>query len=248
MLSHLFGAPGQPESAVRQHLRSCSECAAEAAWLAHAASVVRAGSDPGGSTPECLDDDTVAALAEGALDRAAMAASLPHLVTCSHCRTAIAAVARSLGDPAVAREVAAVKRAGYKRWYRVALPAAAAALLLMLAWPPGATDDRPPVHRAPASMGAAAPVPMSPVGEVAGARILRWASVAEADRYRVTLFDLGGAVLYETLLADTVASLPDSVLIVPGRAYVWKVEARTGWDRWATSEIVEFTVVGGKFR
>ncbi len=203
---------------------------------------------PGGPTPECLDDDTIGALAEGSLDAAARAAVLPHLVGCPRCRGAVASVARALADSAVAREVRSAEGAGRRRFYRIALPvAAAAALVLVLAWPRRG-DERGPLHRAPTITAPAAPVPTSPIGTVAGADILRWAAVAGADRYRVTLFDAGGRVLYEAQLADTVVALPDSIVLVPGRPYLWKVEARTGWDRWSASAVVEFSIAEGARR
>jgi len=66
--------------------------------------------------------------------------------------------------------------------------------------------------------------------------------VTRADRYRVTLFRADGSLLYQLELPDTAAPLPDSVPLPPGHRYLWKVEARTGWDRWTTSELVSFTV------
>jgi hypothetical protein len=73
---------------------------------------------------------------------------------------------------------------------------------------------------------------------------LRWSPVAGADRYRVTVFDATGRVMYASEVSDTVVLFPDSVLLVPGAAYLWKVDARTGFDRWAGSELVEFRVAG----
>lgn len=194
-------------------------------------------------TPECLDEDTIAALADGSLDPAARAATLPHLADCVRCRMAVVSVARALGDSAVARETAALTGAGRRRFYRIAIPAAAAAVLLSIVWP-RQVGDRTPVHRAPTITAAAAPAAMSPVGTVAEPDALVWAAVAGADRYRVTLFDAGSRVVYEAELADTVAALPDSVVLVPGQPYLWKVEARTGWDRWSASALVQFRVAG----
>jgi hypothetical protein len=195
-------------------------------------------------TPECLDDDTVAALADGTLDAAARGAVLPHLAGCARCRGAVASVARALADSGVAREVRGVEGAGRRRFYRIALPlVAAATLLLVLAWPRQANDGGPP-HRDPPA-DASAPVPIAPIGVVADATTLLWTAVAGADRYRVTLSDALGGVLYETQLADTVAALPDSIALVSGRSYVWMVEARTGFDRWSTSRLVEFSIGGG---
>lgn len=201
---------------------------------------LRARARTGALTPECLDDDTIAALADGAIAPATRAAVLPHIATCPRCRGAVASVARALADTGVAREVAG----GRRRFYRLALPvAAAAALLLVLAWPRGLQDGAPP-HRAPPITASSAPVPLSPIGMVADAGVLRWTGIAAADRYRVTLSDAGGRVLFETQLADTVAALPDSIALVPGRSYMWLVEARIGFERWSTSPLVEFSIAG----
>ena len=205
---------------------------------------LRAQARTGALTPECIDDDTVAALAEGALDAAVRAAVLPHLAGCARCRGAVASVARALADSGVAREIRGVEVAGGHRFYRIALPlAAAAALLLVVAWPRQANDSGPPHRDLPSD--ASAPVPISPIGVVASASPLVWTAVAGADRYRVTLSDAGAVVLYETQLADTVVALPDSIVLVTGQSYVWIVEARTGFDRWSTSRLVEFSIGGG---
>jgi len=193
-------------------------------------------------TPECLDDDTLAALAEGSLDAAARQAVLPHLAGCARCRGAVASVARALSDSAVAHEVAGVEAGHRRRFYKLALPAAAAAILLAVMWPRWIDDGQP--HRAPPD-AAATPVPVSPVGAVAEASVLQWTRVAGADRYRVTLFDAGGRVVYETQLADTIVGLPDSIALAPEHPYLWKVEARTGWDRWAASPLVQFSIARG---
>ncbi len=120
---------------------------------------------PEARTPDCLDDDTIAALAAGAVDAAARARALAHVAACARCRHAVASVARALTDPAVAREVAAAERRGRRLPYRLALSAAAAAILLLLAGPRLLELGRP-VHRAPPVTGTV-PVPASPVGVVA---------------------------------------------------------------------------------
>lgn len=192
-------------------------------------------------TADCLDDDIIAALAAGAGDSDLRASVLAHLAGCPRCRVAVASVARALADPAVAREI--VRADGSRRGiYRIALPLAAAAALILLVWP--TTDQQSPVHRGPTITATTAPVPLSPVGAVADAAVLRWAAVRGADRYRVTLFDAGGQVRYEAQTADTLASLPDSIVVAPARTYLWKVEARTGFDRWTASDLVEFSIVG----
>lgn len=202
--------------------------------------VLAARVEPDRATPECLNDDTIAALAEGSLDAAMRARAVPHLASCSRCRRAVASVARALADRAVAHEAALGR--GRRRFLRIALPAAAAAVVLLLSWPPGANDGGSG-HRDPPGR-IAVPLPISPVGAVANAAILRWTSVAGADRYRVTLFDAQGRVLFETQVGDTIARLPDSLTVAGEQTYLWKVEARTGWDRWAASELIEFSIPG----
>ena len=72
---------------------------------------------------------------------------------------------------------------------------------------------------------------------------LRWSRVAGADRYRVTVFDAAGSVLYAADVSDTLVAFPDSIALVPGQPYLWSVEARIGWDRWTTSPLTAFSVV-----
>lgn len=202
---------------------------------------------PGGEAlamPDCLDDDTLAALAEGTLEAEARSTGLAHIATCDRCRRAGASVARALNDPAVAKESRAVELAGRPRVRRlgwVGLAAAAAAAVLLLATPPRIEEPVSP-HRAAPITAAPAPEAVWPVGTVAEARSLRWTAVSGADRYRVTLFDADGAVRYETELAGTMVALPDSVLLAPGETHWWRVDARLGFDRWVGSDLIEFTI------
>jgi hypothetical protein len=191
------------------------------------------------ATAQCLDEDTVAALAEGTLDGPARARALAHLAECPRCRAAVASVSRALGDPMVAREIATLGGAR-RRLFQIAVPVAAAAVILLFVMPAPQSDVAE--HRAPTITAVSSPVLVSPVGIVAGADVLRWSSVSGADRYRTTLFDDAGAVVYETQTADTVVALPDSVHLTSSRSYLWKVEARTGWGRWSASDLIEFSI------
>lgn len=202
---------------------------------------------PGPAGPDCLDEATIAAMADGALDAGSRTVATQHLASCARCRTAVAAVSRIMADAAVAKEAAAAERlVAAWRWH-LPVGLAAAAIILLFAWPRPVDDGRL-VHRAPTITAATQPVVLAPVGAVADAATFRWAAVAGADRYRLTLFDSAGRVLYETLLGDTAVALPDSVALSPGRTYFWKVEARTGWDRWSASELVEFSIVKAGLR
>src|SRR5438093_2573733 len=122
---------------------------------------LHAAGAPEEPTLECLDDDTLAALAEGSLDAAARATALGHVASCPRCRGIVASVARALADPGVAREVASPGGAGRRRLYQIALPLAAAAVLLVLAWPK-LTDEGGSSHRAPPGPSQMTPLPLSP--------------------------------------------------------------------------------------
>jgi len=193
--------------------------------------------------PDCLDEHTVAALADGTLDVEARGRALAHVAACALCRRAVASVAEALAAVPITHEIEIVegrrRRVGPLVW--IAAPMAAAATVLLLLWSPA--DDRPPGHRgSPPPPPATAPTPRSPVGVVSMVNDLRWSHVAGADRYRVTVFDGTGGVVYAAEASDTVVAFPDSVALLPGAAYLWKVDARTGFDRWETSDLAEFRV------
>jgi len=178
----------------------------------------------GPPTPSCLGEDAIAALAEGSGGRELRDSAVPHLAACPRCRRAVAAVSRLLADPEL-QGVAPTPpshRPQWKRWATVALPLAAAAVLLLLIGPEGRTPEAGP--------------------RVADARLLRWAAVPEATQYRVTVFDAESRVVYTGEAVDTILALPDSVVLDPGAVYVWIVEARTGWNRWAASAPTEFVI------
>jgi hypothetical protein len=204
-----------------------------------------ATSQPGSAGPDCLDEETISAVVDGTLHLTARSAATRHLASCARCRGAVASVVRGLADTAVAREITAIDSGRGRRFTRFVLPAVAAAALVVLVVRPRDADDDGSRHRAPTitSGAAPAPVPVAPVAAVAEAHVLRWSAVPGADRYRVTLFDAGGRVVYGAQLADTAATLPDSVTLVAGQSYLWSVEARIGWDRWSSSPLTEFTVV-----
>jgi hypothetical protein len=124
-------------------------------------------------------------------------------------------------------------------------PAAAAAILVALLGPlevfrPG----RGATHRAPTIANGSLPNALAPKGTVAEVHELRWTPVAGADRYRVVLFAADGRAVYEAELLAAEAPLPDSVVLAPGRRYLWRVDARVGFDRWVSSELVAFSLPG----
>src|SRR5262249_21305624 len=87
-----------------------------------------------------------------------------------------------------------------------------------------------------------APVPLGPAGIVDHVESLSWRSVPRAYQYRVTLFSEDGETVWETRTGDTVVTFPDTHQLKPEAAYYWKVEARSGWNRWSTSDLVEIRI------
>lgn len=242
LVRHAIG--GLDGGEVARHVHECAACAAEVSDLRSSLEALRDVSVRApGPDAECLDEDAIAALAEGALERAERAPLVAHLASCSRCREAVSEVARALADPALTRELAGRRGWRLGRLVRVAAPVAAAALVVLLAWPDGADTPRP--HRSEDGLSGAVPVAIAPVGPTTTVRALRWHSVSGADQYRVTLFAADGSVLFESTVSDTVVGLPATVQLASDRPYYWSVAARIGWDRWELADPVEFTVAPG---
>jgi anti-sigma factor RsiW len=184
-----------------------------------------------------LRPDEVAAYADGTVDADVRAAIQAHLATCAECRAEVADVFGVLGTLPHSRHV------GRRVWIPAAAAAAVAAILLARPLPHESVGRRPGAgsHREAAMTATIAPRPLAPVGVVDSAGALVWSPVPSADRYHARLFDADGTVLWEGEVEDTVAALPAAVAIAPGRSYYWKVEAHTGVERWAASDLVDFT-------
>ncbi|MBA3557731.1 MAG: tetratricopeptide repeat protein [Gemmatimonadaceae bacterium] len=244
----------RPDDEIARHVGACSSCGPVVAELR---GVIRALEATAGSAATgigaCLDEVALAHLVDGT-DERSRPASIAHLAACGHCRRELASLVQLLAAPEVAAEVrrtrivlqpevepVRVRSLPRRRWLAgIGVLAAAAAVLLVVR--PRLKDGDSGEHRGPTITAVPAPALLSPVGDVAVARTLRWRAVAGADRYRVTLFDDRGRALLEAQTADTITTLPDSVALAPGRSYLWKVEARTGWERWSSSELIEFRV------
>ena len=247
LLVALGSAEGESGECVMAHVETCPTCRPTVAALRELIAGIestapRRASADGGH----LDELQLAELVDGVGDDESRGKYIAHLASCGECRIRFASLVTLVADPAVAAAARHAGRAtGRSVWRRRIASAtglvAAAAVFLMLAFP-HARPDGAGEHRGPTITAAPAPVPITPLGDVESAKALRWASVAGAERYRVTLFDASGTVVFEAQGPDTSIALPDSVALVGGRSYLWKVEARTGWERWVSSELSEFRV------
>lgn len=241
LLDVALGPPRNELGAFR-HVAECAQCREEVALLREgAAEVARDPADAPG--PACLGPSTLGALADGTLTGEARAGALAHLASCATCREELALLAEMLADPGVRRELRALDRATTpRRLLRIGLPlAAAAALLIVVARPFGFLPGGN--HRATVVSLTPTPTLIAPVGSVAAVPSFAWRAIPGADLYRVTLFDASGLVVLEDEGADTTLMIPDSVALTEGGTYLWRVEARVGWDRWVGTPLTRFEFV-----
>ena len=180
-----------------------------------------------------LESGEVAAYLDNALAPSDRSRIEAHAAECDECRAEMIEAASLLRT-----------RPRVRRWYvpaGVAVAAAAAVVLVLWTRPAGGPAESSG-YREPVVTTSVAPAIVAPRGTAAAAHQLVWTAVPRADRYRLTLFDETGSVVWETQTTDTTALLPDRVRVRTGRSYLWKVEAQTGWNRWVASDLVEFTV------
>jgi len=178
-----------------------------------------------------LSADDVAVYLEGQLSDAQRSRTERHFAECDECRAELVELSRLFRT-----------RPRKRRWYLPVGVAAAAAVALWMLYP----SIPPPTNfREPAVTTTLAPVVIAPRGRTAQAPTLVWTRVPHAERYRVTLFDSSGTVLWESQSppapADTSVVLP--VHLRPGARYFWQVEAETGFHRSVKSDVVEFTLI-----
>jgi anti-sigma factor RsiW len=179
-----------------------------------------------------LESGEVAAYLDGALPRSGRSRIEAHVAVCEECRRELIEVGRLLRT-----------RPHRHRWYLpVGVAAAAAAVVLLAVWPRPAGRPAEPGYREPAVTSTVAPVVVAPRGVTAAVPRLVWTAVPHADRYRLAVFDDTGRVVWETETGDTSVPRPDSIPLQQGARYFWKVEARTGWQRWVGSELVGFSL------
>lgn len=182
--------------------------------------------------PDHLESGEVAAYLDRALSPSDRSRVEEHLADCDVCRAEVIEVVRLLR-----------MRPRRRGWYVPVGVAAAAALVLLLVWPrPSEEPELPPIYREPVVTTTVAPSVIAPRGATVAAPRFVWTEVPHADRYRLTLFDDTGRVVWETQTGDTAAGLPESIRLQEAASYFWKIQAQTGWNRWVGSDLVEFSV------
>ena len=167
-----------------------------------------------------------------------------HLLTCEACReeVRVALVVRAELGEQLGQAPGRRADAGRRRLRPGLLIGLAAAAALVLVVRRGGRLELTPngAHRGPTQAGAPAPIPRQPIGQVSTVLEVQWSGFADADRYRVRVFNSDGDLLWEAQGTDTALSLPDSLHLTPGRRYYWNVAGRTGGDHWVESRLTEF--------
>jgi hypothetical protein len=195
----------------------------------------------------CLDADSIAALADGAAS--GDAAVLAHVASCARCRERLASATEALNDQSVQSELTKLERGdpravpASRRWLVMAGLAAAAALVVVIGPLKSFRDSGAavelPLNRDPSITSSPAPRIVSPTSQNVS-EPLRWTSVPHADLYRIRVWNPSGDVVWSTESRDTMVAVPRE--LAANTRYLWEVEARTGWDRWVTSDLVELTL------
>jgi hypothetical protein len=143
-------------------------------------------------------------------------------------------------DPAVNR--IAARRWSPARWAAVTTLAVAAVVTIVIARP----NKSPSRAAIPSTTREATVTTTSPPRIISPANLsvadsLRWTSVRSADLYRVQVWDREGNVVFTTDTKDTMLLMPPP-MVTRGGSYLWEVKARTGWDRWVSSDFVDLTI------
>ena len=233
---------------VARHTRGCASCRRNVAELRELLGVVRSSPPEQPSDTPCLDDVDIARLLDGSTAELDGPAIL-HLASCPQCRAQLAGSARVLEDPVVAAEVErlAAPRVTRRSGLAIAGGLAAATIAGTLLWPDAGLEREPVVafdsaaYRERTLTTTAAPRILGPFSAATMADSLRWSSVPGADLYRITFWRSDGTVAWSGEARDTVLPLPVDLTSAGSDVLLWDVKARTGWDRWVSSDLVEFT-------
>jgi hypothetical protein len=241
---------GTPGFSGLQHIAECEYCEDRLVGLLQAARGM--GLAVAGSVPDdpCLTDGQLAELAQG--EASPDPKALFHLAACAGCSSMLATLIPTLDDPQVRAEVQQVERLHAAARRRTAIRSMAggatlaAALVAGLILRPDAMPDRAVVpdatpHRQSVSAMEIVPRIIAPAMSNTVPDTLRWTSVPFADRYQVLMFDREGSLAWEAQTRDTAIALPQR-LRTEAATYLWKVEARTDWNRWVASEWAEIAI------
>jgi hypothetical protein len=180
-----------------------------------------------------LDPRDVAAYVDRLASPTERARIESHLATCAECRAEVTEAAQIIDTLPRGR---GARRAG------LISAAGIAAMLLVFIWPRADRQIADQQHRETGITTTITPQVLGPAGTVEAAKVFTWSSVPHADRYELRVFDSDGGVVWESATTDTAVILPPTITLRAGRSYYWKVQAQTGFDRSASTDLVEFSI------
>lgn len=196
-----------------------------------------------------LTASQASAYLDGELENSERLAVESHLASCRECRDELASVGN------LVHEAGSSSGRRWPRW-KVAVPAAAAAAVVLLAvgrflGPAGEPVD---TIRGPEAVGVPGAEPgglprftalYPPLGDTVPREALefRWGAAGPEAHYRLSLAEGGGRVVWTLTTADTVASLLPEVRLEPERLYFWFVDAILPDGRTLTTGVQRFRTV-----
>jgi hypothetical protein len=195
-------------------------------------------------TEDCLDEAALVALAWGDTDHRT-STDIDHVAGCEYCRRRLSDIVRLAADPTIKQEIEALeppRRITTHRFMRRTVifgTLAAAAAIVVLVSPFQSMRNRE-LRREAGNTSAVAPRIISSAELRSRNEPLRWTSAPHADLYRVRIWNQNGDVVWSTETTDTLVSVPG--VIQTGVRYMWLVDARTAWDRWVPSDLVELQI------
>ena len=212
----------------------------------------------------CLNDAEIAAFVESGGSQTGRADAIGHIADCAHCRALYVDLVATLADAEVAhargvvaddvnQSVPAASRTGSGRRPRVLAWAgltglAAAALVFVFLQQPASPDESSLLMRDGTSGSAIAPTAVFPRGATAKTSSFHWRPMDGAESYRLTVFTTDGIVVWEGESSDTTLALPTTEELREGETYLWRVQARTSFNRWTSSGMMEFRIEEGSGR
>lgn len=234
---------GREDFAIALHARDCSECSEMIREIRAVAGVLKMPRELNPS-PVCMDADAIGRISEGR----GTGPEIAHAAECDYCRTRLASVNALLDQPTIRSELDAVevpRQLTHRRWSRTqvasgVLTAAAAAAIVMIGTLKWNTKPSERATREVATTATAAPRILSSSINIRPSDSLRWSRVSQADLYEVRIWNTEGTVIWSVETRDSVVAIPG--VLTPNTPYMWDVRARSGWDRWVSSEFVELTV------
>jgi len=190
-----------------------------------------------------LGDEVFAAYLDRTLPPSARATADAHLAVCASCREELVAMSSLARSTRPAR-----------RFYRLAVPLAVAATLLLVMRGPWSAPRQPIVDdgkrlRETTSVAGSTRGKLAALRPLDSARVapeslrFMWHGEPRDAGYHLVVTDEGGAVRWTLDTSDTTASLPDSVRLERARTYYWYVDALGGDGRTRASTLRRFQVV-----